>query len=195
MPTIPSSTQPSARRILRTATAHLHAEVDARFAGSFDGSLADYTGFLSAMAAVLLPLERALERASVHMTVPDWDERRRAFLLLDDLQGLGATPPRELDPPSVEGEARQLGVVYVLEGSRIGGKLLLRRALGHPDARVRTATRYLSHGAGRDLWSSFLLRLESSPAVSSAPDEAVAGARAAFALFGDRAGHDRVAHG
>lgn len=175
--------------MLRAATADLHAEVDARFAGSFEGDTADYAGFLSAMAAVLLPLERALEGANVHRAVPDWDQRRRACLLLDDLQALGAAPPRELDPPSVGGEARQLGIVYVLEGSRLGGKLLLRRALGHPDARVRTATRYLSHGAGRDLWSSFLLRLEASPAVNGAPDEAVAGARAAFALFGDRATH------
>jgi heme oxygenase (biliverdin-IX-beta and delta-forming) len=77
----------------------------------------------------------------------------------------------------------------VLEGSRLGGKLLLRRALGHPDVRVRAATRYLSHGAGRNLWSSFLVHLEASSAVVTAPDEAVAGARAAFALFSGRAAH------
>jgi heme oxygenase len=167
----------------------LHAEVDARFSGSFEGNAADYAGFLASMAAVLPPLERALEDASIHKAVPDWDERRRASLLLDDLHALGAAPPREADPPSVDGEARQLGIVYVLEGSRLGGKLLLRRALNHPDSRVRAATRYLSHGAGRDLWSSFLVRLEASAAVNGAPNEAVAGARAAFALFGDRAAH------
>jgi len=176
--------------MLRAATADLHAKVDARFVRSFEGSAADYAGFLSIMAAGLLPAERALERASIHEIVPDWDERRRATLLLDDLQALGAAPPREADPPLVEGEARQLGIVYVLEGSRLGGKVLLRRALSHPDSRVRAATRYLSHGADRDLWSSFLVRLESSAAVNGAPDEAVAGARAAFALFGDGAAHD-----
>lgn len=173
--------------MLRAATADLHAKVDARFAGSFDGSAAHYAGFLSAMAAVLPPLERALERAGVHRTMPDWEQRRRAALLLDDLEALGAAPPREADPPPVDGEARQLGIVYVLEGSRLGGKRLMRRALGHPDPRVRTATRYLSHGAGLDLWPTFLARLESSPAVTSAPEEAVAGARATFALFSDRA--------
>lgn len=175
--------------MLSAATADLHAEVDARFAGSFEGDAADYAGFLSVMAAVLLPLERALEGAGICAAVPDWPERRRACLLLDDLQALGAAPPHEIDPPSVAGEARQLGIVYVLEGSRLGGKLLLRRALGHPDRGVRAATRYLSHGTGRDLWSSFLARLEASPAVTSAPEEAVAGARAAFALFSDRAAH------
>lgn len=175
--------------MLRTATADLHAKVDARFADAFAGNAADYSGFLLAMAAVLPPLERALERAGIDRTVPDWEERRRASLLLDDLQAFGAAPPREVEPPRVDGEARQLGVVYVLEGSRLGGKVLLRRALSHPDLRVRAATRYLSHGAGRDLWASFLARLETSSAVAHASDEAVAGARAAFTLFSDRGAH------
>lgn len=179
--------------MLRAATADLHSAVDARFSGSFEGDAGGYVDFLSSMAAVLLPLERALEGSGIRATVPDWPERRRASLAVADLQVLGAASPREIDPPSVDGEARQLGIVYVLEGSRLGGKLLLRRALGHPDPRVRAATRYLSHGAGRDLWSSFLSRLEGSPAVTDAPDEAVAGARAAFALFGERGAHQRGA--
>lgn len=182
--------QQPARWMLRSATADLHAEVDGRFAAAFESDLTGYVGFLSAMAAVLPPLERALEEACVEKIVPDWRLRCRASLLLADLKMLGAAPPRETEPPCVDGEARQFGVVYVLEGSRLGGKLLLKRALGHPDPRVRTATRFLAHGGGRDLWSSFLVRLEASAAVSGAPDEAVAGARAAFALFGDRAAHD-----
>jgi heme oxygenase len=184
-----SHTQMSARRMLRGATADLHAKVDARFAGSFDGDAVAYAGFLSAMAAVVLPLERALEAAHVDAAVPDWAKRRRASLLLDDLRALEVVPPREVMPPPVEGEARQLGIVYVLEGSRLGGKLLLRRALAHQDGRVRAATQYLSHGAGQDLWSSFVARLDSSPAVARASDEAVAGARDTFAMFGGGAAH------
>lgn len=176
--------------MLRSATADLHAKVDARFAGIFDGTSVDYAGFLSAMAAVLFPLERALECASIHRILPDWEDRRRASLLLADLQVLGADPPREVDLPFVGGAARQLGIVYVLEGSRLGGKLLMRRALDHADSRVRSATRYLAHGATRDLWSTFLVRLESSRAVMSSPDETVAGARAAFTLFSERAADD-----
>jgi len=175
--------------MLRIGTADLHAQVDAHFSCAFDGDAADYAGFLAEMAAVLLPLERALERAGIHMIVPDWEERRRARMLLDDLRVLGVTPPRAATPPPVEGEARQFGIVYVLEGSRLGGTLLLKRAIGHSDPRVRAATHYLSHGVGRGLWSSFLPRLEASPAVARAPDEAVAGARSAFALFTGRAAH------
>jgi heme oxygenase len=78
-------------------------------------------------------------------------------------------------------------MVYVLEGSRLGGKLLLRRARANPDPPVRLATHYLAHGEGLDLWRPFLQRLEASVAVIQAPHEAVAGARAAFMTFASHA--------
>jgi heme oxygenase len=80
-------------------------------------------------------------------------------------------------------------MLYVLEGSRLGGRLLLRRTLANPDPQVRSATRYLGHGGGRDLWRPFLEQLEASTAVAAAPDTAIAGAREAFALFIPGASH------
>jgi heme oxygenase len=175
--------------MLRAATADLHAEVDARFSIAFNGEADGYARFLAAMASAMVPLERALEAAGIEEVLPDWTERRRASLLLDDLAALGGKPVQETPAPAANGEARQLGMVYVLEGSRLGGKLLLKRALGSTDPTVRAATRYLSHGTDRNLWTSFLQRLESSADVSRAPAEAIAGARQAFALFGGRAVH------
>jgi heme oxygenase len=80
-------------------------------------------------------------------------------------------------------------MLYVLEGSRLGGKLLLRRALADPDPRIRAATRYLAHGDGSGLWQAFLERLEASAAVARSHDAAIAGAREAFALFAPGASH------
>jgi len=71
----------------------------------------------------------------------------------------------------------------VLEGSRLGGKLLLLLALASPDPQVRAATHYLGHGSGCDLWNAFLESLEASVVVARSPDDAIAGAREAFALF------------
>lgn len=171
------------RQLLRTATADLHAAVDARFSADFDSDKAAYGHFLTALSGAVLPLEAAFEAAGVDRFLPDWPERRRAEPLRSDLVTLGlpVAVPRPVAPP--RGEARLFGMLYVLEGSRLGGKLLLRRALANPDPQVRSATRYLRHGDGRDLWRPFLERLEASAAVASAPDAAVAGARDAFALF------------
>jgi heme oxygenase len=180
---VPISKPASSRHLLRAATADLHADIDARFSGNFSGSADAYAGFLAALASALVPLERALEEAGVESILPDWPERRRADLVLADLEALGSDTPPAASAPAMQGEARQFGVAYVLEGSRLGGKLLLRRALANPDARVRAATRYLSHGADRDFWPSFVTRLDASSAVTRAPGEAIAGARMAFALF------------
>ena len=155
-----ASARPTVRQVLRTATADLHAVVDARFSADFASDSEAYGRFLTALGSVVLPLEAAFEAADVERLLP-------------------IAPPR--------GEARLFGMLYVLEGSRLGGKLLLRRALANPDARVRSATRYLGHGDGRDLWRPFLQRLEASTVVACSPDATIAGARQAFALFAEDA--------
>lgn len=171
--------------MLRAATADLHAQVDSRFSGKFSEDSKAYGHFLAALAEGVIPLERALEAEGIERLLPDWPERRRTTMLLADLEALGVPVPAGRAMPEVGGEARQFGIAYVLEGSRLGGKLLLRQVLAHRDEKVRAATRYLSHGTDRDLWPSFVKRLDASAAVSQAPDEAVAGARLAFALFSE----------
>lgn len=179
----------SARSMLRAATADLHAAIDARFAGSFDCDRGAYVRFLTALAGAVPPLEAGLEAGGVRRLFPDWRARCRAAVLREDLDRLGRDMPQAepVAPPC--NEAQMLGMVYVLEGSRLGGKLLLRRALDNPDPAVRAATGYLTHGAGLNLWQGFVAQLEASPAVATAPQDAVLGARAAFTLFARQPTH------
>lgn len=183
------SARSTAHQLLRAATADLHAAVDARFSADFDSDGAAYGRFLTALGSVVPPLEAALEAAGVERLLQDWPRRRRSPALRSDLRTLDLVVPVPLPVPPPRGEAGLFGMLYVLEGSRLGGKLLLRRALANPDPRVRSATRYLGHGDGGELWRAFLRRLESSAAVACAPDAAVAGAREAFALFAPGESH------
>jgi heme oxygenase len=173
------------RNLLRHSTTAAHAAVDRHFAAMLAAGLSGYTDFLRASAAAVLPLEQALAAARVHEILPDWDARARSTALRDDLAALGAGMPMvRADVAAAGGEARQFGMLYVLEGSRLGAKILARDAQASADARIRAATRYLRHGEGQRFWPSFVERLEASAAAARAPHEAVAGARAAFALFG-----------
>ncbi len=169
--------------MLRAATAALHAEVDARFSGPFDTDENAYTAFLTALARAVGPLERALEEGGVERLVPDWPLRRRADALERDLALLGVSVPTALPITVTRDEARLFGRLYVLEGSRLGGRLLVKRARENADPRVRAATNYLGHGEGADLWRSFLQRLEGSAAVAASPERTMLGAREAFGLF------------
>ena len=173
----------STRALLRASTARLHAVVDARFAPMLRSGEAGYRSFLLASAAAVFPLEQALLAADVDAVLPDWAQRTRSAALRADLADLGVTDVPVAPPPLLAGEARQFGALYVLEGSRLGAKLLLPELLARGGTRVRAATRYLRHGEGRRLWPSFLAYLESSEAARRCPDDAIAGARAAFALF------------
>jgi heme oxygenase len=172
------------RLLLKSATAEQHARVDARFAPLLANGEASYAEFLRASARAVYPLERALDAADVTKILPDWNERARSEALRADLAALDVGGPADDVPPAIDSEGYLFGVLYVLEGSRLGAKFLTRTVLTGATERMRGATRYLRHGEGKPLWPTFLQRLESSIAVKRAPADAVAGAQFAFACFG-----------
>lgn len=164
---------------LRAATSSSHAALDA-VASTFDMETpVGYGAFLAASAAALSPLELALERAGVEAWLQDWPRRARRAALARDLAAMDLPAPaiKALPTPS---PAFGAGLLYVLEGSRLGARVLarqVRRAAPHfPLA-------YLAHGEGEDLWRSFLTWLEARPKVGLRTDEAEAGARYGFQCF------------
>lgn len=164
---------------LRAATAQDHAALDA-VAAAFDfESISGYGRFLSASAAALTPLELALERAGVAAWLDDWPDRSRRAALSNDLVALGlALPALAAEPTPSRGFG--VGLLYVLEGSRLGARFLARRVRR---AAPGLPTGYLGHGDEADLWRSFLGWLEAQPKVGLWTDEAVAGARYGFQCF------------
>jgi heme oxygenase len=123
--------------------------------------------------------------AGVVRILPDWERRSRRRAILADLRKLGERPQvaRQvtLDFHNI------LGVVYVLEGSRLGGRVLLGKAMQSGDPVVRSATAYLRHGAHEPFWSSFLAILEHEGRSLCHEGRVVDGARLAFRLFEESA--------
>jgi heme oxygenase len=178
---------PGLRERLRDETASAHRELDAQLS-SFDLTVwSGYRRFLQASAGALLPLEAALVDAGVVKMFPDWLERSRSAAIAADLGQLGSAAQSTVSVPPLT-RSGMLGTLYVLEGSRLGAKFLLKTVGDAGDPRIGEATAYLSHGAGQRLWQSFLARLASEEACDE--DEAIEAARAAFAAFEQAA--DRV---
>jgi len=77
--------------------------------------------------------------------------------------------------------------MYVLEGSRLGAHILLKRVSQSTDLVVAATTAYLGHGAHQQLWRSFLVMLERHGATLkktlSREEDVINGAQQAFALF------------
>lgn len=168
---------------LRVTTAADHHALDERLSQLDLTTTAHYRRFLCASAAALLPLEEALENAGVALVIDDWAERRRTEAICADLADLDGTivamglPMRSLDRPAL------FGTLYVLEGSRLGAAYLLRVVTASADPRVRSATRYLRHGAGRGLWRSFLAQLAREDANPDDEERMIVSARETFAMF------------
>jgi heme oxygenase (biliverdin-IX-beta and delta-forming) len=111
-------------------------------------------------------------------SLPDW--RPRTVCLEGDLAAFGEELPSPIADVSPSGDAERFGLLYVLEGSRLGGRLLLRRVgVGFP-------ARYLAavHGPGE--WRAFTRALDARAAAGDGAwvEAMVAGALHGFALYG-----------
>lgn len=171
----------SRRNSLRGATDHLHRDLDRIVAGFRLDDVAHYRRFLQASAATLIAIEQLLENAGVAQLIPDWTERSRREVILADLHSLGSqVQPLALRRTSPT-PAEVFGILYVLEGSRLGARALLDQVLASGDENVRNASAYLSHGPS-NLWRTFLEQLETHAAADD-QTQTVSGAVYAFTMF------------
>lgn len=146
-----------------------------------------YIGYLR-MNWACAAIEMALEQAGVRRVLPDWDWRLRRFDLAADLDAVGvALPPVQAHRVAPE-TGTILGWAYVLEGSRLGAKLVLRSVERSADQDVRAATRFLRHGVDGNLWASFKMVLARIDGDEGAIAQACDGARAGFQAFIDASG-------
>ncbi|RXD03831.1 hypothetical protein EQZ23_16195 [Sphingomonas sp. UV9] len=157
---------------LRDATASDHDAVDAGF-GRYDLRDADdYRAFLIAHARALPAVEAWLDGIPGLSVV-----RSRVEALAADLAALGEEMPVPMNFDLAPSEAAGWGAMYVVEGSRLGGIMLSRSVRdGMPSAYL--GARHLSGE-----WRTLLAAIDRQPADEAWIADAVAGAKAAFALY------------
>jgi heme oxygenase (biliverdin-IX-beta and delta-forming) len=162
--------EPRLRELLRSDTREIHQRLDDHV-GGFE-TREDYADFV----------ERSLRfRAVAELSCsgyPAWTPLLLADDLRHDLGDLGLSPasgPVEgLDLPT---SAAKLGGLYVLEGSALGARLLMRRAesLGLTD---QYGARHLAHQTGdATRWKRFVAVLDRD---DEDPEAVLAGALAVF---------------
>jgi heme oxygenase len=176
--------KPTIRSLLKEATAPDHERLDGLLAAFDLQTLAGYRRFLEINAAALIPLERALVEGDVDELLPDWERRTRSEAMRADLAATGGRT-RPLTQPQFDSTFDLLGTLYVLEGSRLGAAYLIKHVKRSTDPRVSNATAYLGHGAGLELWPSFIALLENYADELADPEAIVQPAKRAFELFAE----------
>jgi len=165
----------------------LHAEVEAvvERAKMFDSveRYGDYLRRLTVFHERLLPLQAIAAPA----TLPHWHHvRGHVDALAEDLASLSLRPPVAMrsSVALASSPTAALGALYVVVGSSLGARVLVRRlatTLSSTAGRASCATAYLTAQASSNDWPAFLRVLESEPITTSA--ELVAGANGAFACM------------
>ena len=150
-------------------------------------SIQGYIELLQALARVHGAFEQSLARFDWTRLGIDFDARRRMRWLAEDLSALSANiarPPQLKVAPENLFEA--LGALYVLEGSTLGGQVVLEQATALHGISCRRGARFLyGHGqrTGR-LWRDFLDVLDRTAVAWSAEADCIErGAVRAYAEF------------
>ncbi len=176
-------------RLLREATAEAHARAEAMMwppAATSDRLV--YGRWLLRHLGLIASFEAALEAHAAALAALGADPRPRARrnLLMQDLALLGMaerSPPAPVPP--IPDPAHALGMFYVLEGSRLGGRVLLRRV----EAGIRDdggATAFLAGGdTGPEPWRAFRVALDGfgQQATPAARTAVLRGADSTFRAF------------
>ncbi|WP_369941957.1 biliverdin-producing heme oxygenase [Xanthomonas medicagonis] len=174
-------------RLLREATAQQHQAVERlpamRALMHAALSVDDYIQVLRRHHAVLAGWERR-ESAWLHASGDaDWRYQPRAALLEQDLAALHAPPPASAVPPPAHGNGGRWGMLYVVEGSRLGGRVIARH-LRQTLVEATPALTYFELGHAEPAsWRRFQQRLEQALPTTALRQAAVDGARAMFAHF------------
>jgi len=180
----------SRRMRLRGATNGLHESIDSRIRQSgFLTTPAGYERYLRATLRARQAIEAGLDAGGAQAVYPPWPARKIAPALALDISDLGGGPPGDVQcaPPSSPFSLGSIwGALYVLEGSAVGARLLLRQAaiLGFtPQFGARHLARQTTAPSA---WKDFVAALNEVQLTCDQDAACVEGAITTFVCF-DRA--------
>lgn len=155
---------------IRAATGELHARLDdALTIAGPDPGPEEYAIHVAAMLGWTEPIEAALAQAEWPAALEIERRLVKSRWLTDDLHTAGlddaaiAALPRCRMLPPLDTAARRYGVLYVLEGSTLGGRVLHRRLTDRMPAWPLAALVGYGRATG-PLWSIFVANIEQAGA-------------------------------
>ena len=116
---------------LKTFTTSSHQKVEKSVVGLIQSleTTADYGFLLGLFYSYFGGLEHLIEPLGVEKFLPDYDERRKAKIIRQDLLALH-DPYHEIcqkdQMPFIDNPFTALGVLYVMEGSTLGGVYIVK---------------------------------------------------------------------
>ncbi len=147
----------------------------------------DYITLLQAFYSLLGALE---DRISVHIgaaELPDHLQRRKSESLAIDIRSLGGIIPPKLSLSKimeVKDHLQAFGVLYVIEGSTLGGRIISHMIAKQLDIQDKGLSFFQSYGEHRTtMWATFKLTLNRQADVEADRERIITAAYATFHEF------------
>jgi heme oxygenase (biliverdin-IX-beta and delta-forming) len=167
---------------LRANTPALHELLDGRLNSSNLGKLPVYIEYLQTNWPIA-SIEPALTDAGIQRLLPDWHQRQRHLALVADLEELGVCGGPSWNCVVGADTGTLLGWAYVLEGSRLGARLIHQIVEASAGRDLLKATRFIRHGEDGNYWKTFTAALSQIDRDDNAIASAGVAARTAFECF------------
>lgn len=147
-------------------------------------SVNDYREYLEKMYSLNLFTEQQVAPALAHL-LPDLSERTKISWLQKDLQSLGSVLPdtSTYNDVRLENVAEQMGWFYVVEGSTLGGRVIIKSLQRHLSPDIFESATQFFNGYGEltgKNWKSFLTILDRFAQSLSIRRSVIVGANKAF---------------
>jgi len=170
------------RFALKRATDEAHARVEGIVqAAEMFGSIEGYRRYLAGSYAARARLEHRLDASGAERLWPEWPRRRIAHLIAADIDDLGGVALVSSGMSSLPlSEAELLGVLYVLEGSSLGARVLVNMAGGLGLSSTYGARHLFEQAGDKTAWRSFVALMN-----TTAEPPSIEAALAAFDVFAD----------
>ncbi|WP_426788997.1 biliverdin-producing heme oxygenase [Xanthomonas campestris] len=177
----------SAALALRHATQEAHTRVEsvplmqALGQGHIDADT--YAQVLRRHHRLLAGFEEQLSDWLVTLVGSGWQYRRRVPALREDLRVLGQPVDAAVPPPPASSEAVRWGMLYVIEGSQLGGRVIARMLRKRQPGLAHALHYFELADEDPAGWRRFQAVLEQRLQSAAARADAIAGAQAMFAHF------------
>jgi heme oxygenase len=132
------------------------------------------------------PLELLHDRFLNDSNIPGYSSRRKASLILSDLNALEAPKPADAatELPLIDTLPAALGSFYVTEGSTQGGSIVASMLIKYAGVNEHSTRFFYGYGEnGKQMWQSFKEELDGYDEEPAFKEKLVKGADETFRLF------------
>ena len=177
--------------LLKSQTAEAHAWLESLLLPHLQAvrTASDYGTILKLFYGYFAPLEKELASHIASIDLPDFSQRRKAHFIISDLESIGETVtdlPVANDLPVIRTKAEAFGGMYVMEGSTLGGRGIMRMLMKSLP-QLSTASFGFFNGYGEStgpMWIAFQQALNAIATDEAAQGQVVSTANETFLKFG-----------